>query len=39
MTKLIYLEDSYVKEFTATVIGHDSEQNGVLLDKTAFYPC
>ncbi len=38
MTELIYLKDSYVKEFTASVIGHDTEQNGVLLDKTAFYP-
>ena len=38
MTELIYLEDSYIKEFTATVIGHDTEQNGVLLDRTAFYP-
>lgn len=38
MTELIYLKDSYVKEFTATVVGHDTEQNGVLLDKTAFYP-
>jgi misacylated tRNA(Ala) deacylase len=38
MTELIYLEDSYIKEFTARVIGHDNEQNGVLLDRTAFYP-
>jgi len=38
MTHLIYLEDSYVKEFTARVVGHDTEQNGVLLDSTAFYP-
>ena len=38
MTELIYLKDSYVKEFTATVVGHDTEQNGVLLDRTAFYP-
>lgn len=38
MTELIYLSDSYVKEFAATVIAHDAEQNGVLLDRTAFYP-
>ena len=31
MTELIYLQDSYVKEFSATVTGHDTDQNGVLL--------
>lgn len=38
MTELIYLNDSYVQEFTATLTEHDVEQNGVLLDRTAFYP-
>jgi len=38
MTELIYLQDSYVKEFTAVVVGQDEEQHGVLLDRTAFYP-
>ena len=38
MTDLLYLEDSYLREFTATVVGYDSEQNGVLLDRSAFYP-
>lgn len=38
MTELIYLQDSYAKEFTAEVIGRDADQNGVLLDRTAFYP-
>ncbi len=38
MTELIYLEDSYLSEFEATVVGHDGEQNGLLLDRTAFYP-
>jgi len=38
MTELIYLQDSYVQEFDATVTGHDTEQNGVMLDRTAFYP-
>lgn len=34
----IYYHDSYVKEFEATVTGIDTEKNGVLLDRTAFYP-
>lgn len=38
MTELLYQTDSYLKEFTATVIGIDEAQNGVLLDRTAFYP-
>lgn len=38
MTDLLYLEDSYLKEFQATVVGQDAEQNGVLLDRSAFYP-
>ena len=38
MTELIYLQDSYVKEFAAIVVGHDEQQNGVWLDRTAFYP-
>ncbi|MCA0452643.1 MAG: alanyl-tRNA editing protein [Chloroflexi bacterium] len=38
MTELIYQTDSYAKEFTATVTGYAGEQNGVLLDRTAFYP-
>lgn len=38
MTELLYQTDSYLKEFTATVTAHDADQNGVLLDKTAFYP-
>ncbi len=38
MTELLYLEDSYLREFEATVIGHDTDQNGVVLDRTAFYP-
>lgn len=38
MTDLLYLKDSYLKEFEATVVGHDVEQNGVLLDRSAFYP-
>ncbi len=38
MTELLYHTDSYLKEFSAQVVGHVPEQNGVLLDRTAFYP-
>ena len=38
MTNLLYLKDSYLREFDALVIGHDLEQNGVALDQSAFYP-
>jgi misacylated tRNA(Ala) deacylase len=38
MTELLYLEDSYLREFEAVVVGHDAEGGGVLLDRTAFYP-
>lgn len=36
MTELLYETDSYVKEFTATIVEH--VENGVVLDRTAFYP-
>ena len=38
MTELLYHTDSYVREFTAQVVGQVPEQNGILLDRTAFYP-
>ena len=38
MTELLYQTDSYLKEFTTTVSGIDEDQNGVLLNRTAFYP-
>lgn len=38
MTELLYQTDSYIKEFTAQVIGLDAEQNGIMLSRTAFYP-
>jgi misacylated tRNA(Ala) deacylase len=38
MTDLLYQTDSYLKVFSATVTGHDSEQNGIMLSRTAFYP-
>ncbi len=37
MTKLLYLSDSYLKEFEANVL-EVSEQGHVRLDCTAFYP-
>jgi Ser-tRNA(Ala) deacylase AlaX len=36
MTELLYMKDSYLKEFDATVISVDG--NFIELDKTAFYP-
>lgn len=38
MTELLYLTDSYCKEFEAVVVEHDLEQNGVFLSRSAFYP-
>jgi len=38
MTELLYLRDSYIKEFTAKVIEIAVEENAVVLDRTAFYP-
>ncbi len=40
-TKLLYLDDSYLKEFDATILDVQYEQNGkyrLLLDQTVFYP-
>lgn len=36
MTELLYLTDSYVREFTATVVERTDE--GIVLDRSAFYP-
>ncbi len=36
MTALLYQTDSYLREFTAQVIGVTGQ--GVVLDRTAFYP-
>ncbi|HEM60771.1 MAG TPA: alanyl-tRNA editing protein [Chloroflexi bacterium] len=36
MTELLYLEDSYLREFTATVTAVVGD--GVVLNRTAFYP-
>ena len=38
MTELLYYQDSYLKEFDATVTAVDAENRGVVLDRTAFYP-
>lgn len=35
---LLYLRDSYLRSFSATVIAVDAEQGRVALDRTAFYP-
>jgi len=36
MTELLYMKDSYVKDFEATVI--DAKDKIIVLDRTAFYP-
>ncbi len=36
MTELLYLTDSYLREFTAVVV--EQAEGGVVLDRTAFYP-
>jgi misacylated tRNA(Ala) deacylase len=38
VTELLYQTDAYIKEFTATVTSINAEENGILLDRTAFYP-
>jgi misacylated tRNA(Ala) deacylase len=36
MTEMLYTTDAYLREFLADVVGH--AENGVILDRTAFYP-
>lgn len=38
MTQLLFQTDSYLKEFEASVLEVDPDQNRVALDRTAFYP-
>jgi misacylated tRNA(Ala) deacylase len=38
MTELLYLSDSYIRKFQAEVVAVDLSNNGLILDKTAFYP-
>ncbi|MBV9041010.1 MAG: alanyl-tRNA editing protein [Acidimicrobiia bacterium] len=37
-TELLYLNDAYLRTFTAGVAEVDAESNRVVLDQTAFYP-
>jgi len=37
MTELLYLKDSYLKEFDASIAEVLEAQNAIVLDKTAFY--
>jgi misacylated tRNA(Ala) deacylase len=38
MTELLFQTDSYLQEFTATVVAVNPEEGAVALDRTAFYP-
>jgi len=38
MTEALYHDDSYLKEFHATITAADEENHGVVLDRTAFFP-
>jgi misacylated tRNA(Ala) deacylase len=38
MTERLFHHDSYLQEFTAEIIGHDLENHGLILDRTAFFP-
>jgi len=38
MSNILYLEDSYLKEFKAKVLEVDTEKMSIVLDQTAFYP-
>ena len=38
MTEALYLEDSYLRTFSARVSAVDEAQRAVLLDRSAFYP-
>jgi misacylated tRNA(Ala) deacylase len=38
MTELLAHTDAYLREFEATVVAINPEENAVALDKTAFYP-
>jgi len=38
MTEALYHEDSYLKEFDATVNAVDEENHGLVLDRPAFFP-
>jgi misacylated tRNA(Ala) deacylase len=38
MTELLYLQNSYERSFFADVVGLNLDNNGIILDRTAFYP-
>ncbi|HBX68660.1 MAG TPA: Ala-tRNA(Pro) hydrolase [Chloroflexi bacterium] len=38
MTELLYQLDSYLQNFSATVLQADEENHGLVLDRTAFFP-
>ena len=38
LTELLYLKDSYIKEFSCTVSEIVEEENAIILNRTAFYP-
>ncbi|MGQ4808349.1 Alanine--tRNA ligase [Candidatus Entotheonellaceae bacterium PAL068K] len=38
MIDLLFQTDSYVQEFTATVVAVNADEGAVALDRTAFYP-
>jgi misacylated tRNA(Ala) deacylase len=38
MTELLAHTDAYLKEFEATVVAINADENAVALDRTAFYP-
>ena len=38
MTQLLYLSDSYLREYETKVSTKDQERNAVVLDETIFYP-
>lgn len=38
MTELLYQTDAYIKEFEAEIIGLNEAENGVYLNRSAFYP-
>jgi misacylated tRNA(Ala) deacylase len=37
VSELLYLADSYVREFDAAVVAVDAETNSVALDRTALF--
>ncbi len=38
MTELLFLDDSYIQTFEATILAIDPIHQGIVLDRTAFYP-